>query len=238
MAEGDFFQFGNVVFPLADQAAGASLLAVCDPALAKIQDYLAFEIDHWLDKVVTSTLSRGTPPVGKNIAMRLSVEPVILNVKADQLRFPLFCVWRNESAHSDRTKNWRQDVHRMSWSYSLPAMTLEWADKFAHVLHAVVDIVNYALHAGHDPAYNNDEHVIGDNQITSAWTLSTRYGPYQLGEMTDTKFYSVFGELQVVEQSRPTRLGLPDYAGSSLSVTDESTQENNPTTVVEATVDA
>lgn len=232
MSDPQVFQFGSVVFPLADQAAGTSLLSVCDPALAKLIDFLAFEIDTKLSTALTGTLSSGALPVGKNIAMRLSVHPTEGHTKADLLKWPLFCMWRDTSKMSARTLNWRQDVHTLGWCYVLPPMTLQWADKFAHVLHAVVDIVNGALNYGFDPAYNSGERILGANNISSAQCTQAKYGPYKLGDQTDTIFHGIFGEIEVVEQQRPNNTGLSDFLGADVTVTHQS--EDDVSTVVAA----
>jgi hypothetical protein len=217
MADPQPFQFGSMVFPLPEQVSGASLLSVCDPALGKLIDFLAFEIDTKLAKVITGAM-RPAMPVGKNIAKRLSVEPTDKHTKADSLAFPLFGIWRDESKHTNRTLNWRQDAHRLGWCYCLPPMTLEWADKFAHVLHAVVNIVNGALHQGYDPLFNNGERIVGDNEISSAKCTSAKYGPFQIGDQTDTIFYSVFGEIELIEQTEPNTTGLTPLQGLDLTV--------------------
>lgn len=222
MSDPQPFQFGSIVFPLADQAAGTSLLSVCDPALAKLIDFLAFEIDSKLSTALTGTLSSGALPVGKNIAMRLSVHPTEGHTKADLLKWPLFCVYRGTSKMSAVTLNWRQDVHTLEWCYVLPPMTLLWADKFAHVLHAVVDIVNWSLAQGYDPLYNSGERVIGANKIASAKCVQAKYGPYKLGDQTDTIFHGVFGEIELVEQSEPNTTGLLDLTGADFAVTQQS----------------
>jgi hypothetical protein len=236
VAERDTFHFGDIAFPLADGVAGQSLLAACDPARAKLIDFLAFQINRYVDAALTGALTIGVPRVGKNIAMTLALDPIANVTKAEQVKFPLFCIWPKSSTFDDRTANWRQEVRIMGWGYMLPAMTLEQAAKYEPVLRSVTAIVNHSLHLGYDPAYNDGERVVGDNAIASAKCTRATFEPFQLGDLTDTHLHAVFGELEVRELVMPTTEGLQTLSGTSIKISDESASPGNPSEVVNADV--
>lgn len=228
------FQFGSIVFPLAEQVKGTSLLSICDPALANIINYLSFEINLKLGKVLTSVTKAGNPPIAFNIKRVLSVDPMTHAQNFDQIGFPLFAMWRDRSLMSGRTLNWKQEVNTMQWCYTLPAMTLEQSEKFAHVLHAVVAIVNTMLHEGHDPAYQDDIRVIGANEIASARLLEATYGFHKIGDQTSTVFNSVHGKIEVTEQTMEYTVGLPVSTGTAVTITQQSTDIEVPIEMIDA----
>lgn len=237
MTDFDSYQFGGVVYPLPSQTAGTSLRAVCDPALDKLIEFLAFSIDLKLGTALKDAVAAGNPPIAFNVKKTLGVDPIANVAKSEQVSFPLFCIWRDKSSMSQRTLNWRQDIHKMGWAYMLPPMTLEQADKFSHVLHAVVTIVNESLNQGFDPAYNSGERVVGGNLIVSARCTEARYEPYRLGDLTESHFHSVFGDLEVTEQGEPYTTGLTPITGIDTTITDESVQESNPIEIDKITTD-
>lgn len=215
------FEFGNVVFPLTAQPTAGSLLAVCDPALAKLIDFLSFRINAYIATALRDVTGGKNPPIPITIRRALSVDPIANVTTTEQVAFPLFAVWRDRSKMSDRTLNWRQDVHDMGWAFMLPAMTLEQGEKYAHVLHAVVDIVNTSLRQGYDPAYNSGERIFLTTNISKAMCTEARYEPYKIADLTETRFYSVFGNLEVVEQQEPYTVGLSTFVGADLTVTQQ-----------------
>jgi hypothetical protein len=223
-----FYQVGDVVYPLDAVSSNTALLEVCDPALFHIINYLAFEIDDKLGAVLTSATGRGNPPVGANIRKKLWVNPLENVEKADQVAFPLFAVWRGDSKMAGKTLNWRQDKNEMGWCYALPAMTLEQSLRFAPVLHSVVTIVNESLFQGFSPGYNDGMKIIGGNNIASAKCIEVRYGVMHVGDQTDVHFHSVFGKIEVIEQTMPNTTGLVDLEGTDFTVTDMKSDTDLP----------
>lgn len=221
MADFEIFQVGDLAFPLDAVPSNSALLGLADPGLAVLLNYLEFEINRKLGDFLSSATGRKNPPVATNIRKVLWLDPILNVEKADQVAFPLFCLWRGESKFSSKSLNWRQDANVMGFSYSLPAMALEQALRVAPVLHAIVTIINESLYQGFDPAYNNGARILGeDTNITSARCTDVRYGVLQLGDLTDTHFQSVFGKLEVIEQTRPNEDGLTTLTGTDFTVTD------------------
>jgi len=91
--EGESFLFGGVLYPLGEQPVAESLLQACDPALAKLIDFLTFEINLKIGLALTSAVARGNPPIAMNIRKVLTVDPFTHAEKAEQLAFPLFAMW-------------------------------------------------------------------------------------------------------------------------------------------------
>lgn len=235
MAEREEFDVGGVHFPLEDQATGTSLLAVCDPALSALIAFLAFRINAHLAAALTGAVAAGNPPIGMNIRKTFSIDAITLIAKAEQTSFPFFFVARKRVRFNDRTANWRQGTGVLTWGYVLPAMTLEQAEKFLHVLQAVTSIVEHSLYLGFDPNYNGGERML-DSGIVSARLTDARFEPYRIGDLTDTHFHAVVGEIELVEQVMPTEAGMQTLTKTSVKVTDESTQPGNPADVINAEV--
>lgn len=233
------FQVGSLDFPMPDSLRGASLLESCDPALAKLIDYLSFQIDNKLGRILTNAVNPGTPPIAFNIAKKMSVDPRSHVRSFDQIKFPLFAIWRDKSLMSGRTLNWRQDVHTMEFLYTLPPMTLEWSEKFAHVLHAVAAIIMQTLHVGHDPQYNNDERVVGGNEIGSAKMLECAYEPYHLADQTSTVINALRGRLEVSELSMPHTSNLTPLELTEITITQQDDEDDvtPPITMIVADTD-
>jgi hypothetical protein len=223
-----FFQVGDTEFPLDAVASNTSLLSVCDPALDDLIDYLAYEIDNKLGQVLISATGRANPPIGINIRKKIWVDPLHNVETADQVAFPLFGVWRGESKMSSKTLNWRQDANMMGWCYVLPAMNLEQALRLQPVLRAVVNIVNFSLFQGFDPSYKNAAKIIAGNNIASAKCVEVKYGTMHIGDQTDVHFHSVFGKLEVIEQTMPNTNGLVDLEGTDFTVTDKKNDADLP----------
>lgn len=236
MAEYDEFDVGGAHFPLSDQAAGASLLALCDPALAALIPFLAFRINRGLAEALKGAVAAGNPPIGANIRKTFSTDALTNIAKAEQTAFPFFCVHRKSALFSDRTGNWRQGKATLGFAYVLPAMTLEQAEKFSHVLHAVAGIIEHSLYIGFDPNYNDGERLLDVSGIASARLIEVRYEPYRIGDLTDTHFHAVVGDIEVVEQVMPTTTGIQTLSGTAVKITDESAQPGDPVDVINAEV--
>jgi hypothetical protein len=236
VADFDTFVIGGVTYPLTTQATGTSLVDVCDPALAKLISFISFRVNLYLGDALTGAVAAGNPPIGANVRRTFSQDALSLIAKAEQAAFPFLAIWRKKSKFDDRTSNWRQDTCTMGFAYVLPPMTLEQGEKFAHVLHAVTVIVKHSLYLGFDPAYNDSERIFETSGIASARLTTATYEPYRIGDLTDTHFNAVVGELEVVEQVTPSDGGLQKLTVSTVKITDESTQPGNPDDVINARV--
>lgn len=234
MAEREQFTFGDINFPLEDGTPGVSLLATCDPARAKLISFLSAQLDRYIGEALTGSLSAGAPRATKNVARTLSVDPVANVVKAEQVGFPLFCIWPKSSTFDDKTSNWRQEIRILGVAYMLPKMTLEQAEKYEPILRSVVAVLNHSLYLGYDPNYNNGERVVGDNRITSAKLVRGTYEAFQIGDLTDTQSHAFFGEIELREMVQPNDVGLAPLTGANLKITDGTEQPGNPVDAINA----
>ena len=220
------FQYGGTVFPVPATTANQSLLASCDPALAKLIDFFEWRINRYLGTALTAASL--TPPITKNVMNTISVDWQTVS-RSEQVRFPLLAVWRIESTKIEyKSTEWQQDVGRIGWAYVLPPMTLEQGKKFSHVCRSVSSIVHHSLLAGHDPAYNNDERILVAGNIMRARPVSVRYGTSPMGDETDTHFWGVFGVLEVTERTQPYTEGVYEMTHVQTVVTDDGAQPGNP----------
>ena len=233
MATYDHYDVGAVHFPLLEADAGASLLAQCDPALSKIISFLAFRIDRGLGDSLVGAVQAGAPTIPRNVRKTYSTNALVNISKGEQAQCPFLAVYRQKSHFADRTTNWRTDSTTLGFAYVLPAMTFEQAEKYAHVLHAVAVIIEHSLYMGFDPNYNDGERLV-DVGIASAKLTEAKYEPYRLGELTDTHFHAITGDIGLVEQIMPTEDDLQPLTGINLKLTDESVQPGNPVDLINA----
>ena len=234
MAAYEQFDVGGIHFPLEEAPAGASLLSACDPALSKILAFLAFRIDRALGDSLTGAVQAGAPSIAKNVRQTFSTDALTNIAKAEQFSCPFLAVFRHRSRFEDKTTNWRQDSATLGFSYVLPAMTLEQAEKYSHVLHAVAVIIEHSLYMGFDPAYEGGERLLDSAGISSAKLIDVKYELFRVGSQTDTQFHAVTGDIGVVEQIMPTDSGLQALTGMSVKLTDESVELGNPVDLINA----
>lgn len=234
MAAYEQFDVGGIHFPLGEARPGASLLTACDPALEKILSFLAFRIDYALGDALTGALQAGAPTVGRNVRQTFSTDALNNAAKAEQVSFPFLSVYRRRSRFEDKTTNWRQDSSTLGFSYVLPAMTLEQAEKYSHVLHAVAVIVEHSLSLGFDPSYNQGERLLDSAGISSADVVDVKYELFRIGTATDTHCHAIIGDINVVEQVMPTLSGLQPLTGINLKATDESAIPGSPVDLINA----
>jgi hypothetical protein len=165
--------------------------------------------------------------------MSISVNPSDV-AKIDQLAFPLLAIWRKNSEKSQKTTNWQQAAWKLGIAYIYPPLSAEQSLKLHPALNAVGQIVANRLHYGRDPGYNSGERIFTANDIAACRLETSEIGRWDVDKGLD--FHGWFGQLALTEQEMPTTEGLQRLTVSSVQATDQSTQEGNPTEVVNAVV--
>lgn len=220
------FQYGKAIFPL-DAGTNTSLLPVCDPALAKILDYLRFAIRKYAETAILSAI-RTTKPIDRDeyvlSSAVMQVVPVDPSTIAgiEQLQFPLWCGWPKSTKYGSRTLNWVQDVRTIGLAYVLRPFVAHQAILWTPLLNSISQICNAALTTGHDPDYNGDERVLLQNKITSAKLISADFGHYDFaGKATPPFFPAWVAELELTEQVQPYSAGVASFDGADVTVTQQ-----------------
>lgn len=223
------FQFGDTAYPLPAQTANTSLLTVCDPALDALILFLKWRINSCLGTALTGATSAGTPPIAANVQATMSLDPLENCERMEQFPgWPLFAMWRKSSTFAMRTNNWLQEVCTLGWAYCLPPTSLGYAQKYAHVLKSVVNIIAASLSAGRDPGYLSGARVLDTYNIADAVLTRCEYGKWEIGEGTGNLFHAVYGEMQISEGVVSYSTGMQTLTGIDTSTTDESVEPNNP----------
>lgn len=231
MAEFQVFQYGGVQYPLIAVDPGTELLSICDPILATLLDFFEYRIGYYLGDVLTSASTGGHAPITSAVETKIAVDPEILS-KADQFKFPLLAVWHMRSDLRDQSTNWRERTRRLGISYVLPPLSAAQEIRILPLLSSVEAVIDHSIKQGFDPGFNSGERVFLDTRKAQLMTGSI--GRYPFGDTID--FHAWRGEMDLVETMRPTSDGLSEYVGSSITITDESVQEGNPITLVQASI--
>lgn len=230
------FQYGATVFPVAAGTA-VTLLPSCDPSLAKLIDYTAFMIRRYLDDAVVDVADlkktdNQAIPIESAIEMVAPVNPDTI-ARAEQFQFPLWCMWRKSAVYSERTGNWIQDVSMVGAAYIFPPLSAIQSIRLTSALTSVSQIVNYAINTGHDPAYNSDERIVRDNNISKVRLLSADFGHFDFaGKQTPPYFPAWVGEIELTEQQTPYVVGLTNLTGSDVTVTHQA--KDSASTIITA----
>lgn len=231
-AEFGAFKYGKVQYPLAAQAGDASLLAVCDPAVAKLLDFWQSILTTYLAPALLSAAS-GVAPITEIVGTAISINPADV-AKFDQLSLPIVAIWRKSSVKSQRTANWQQAIWKMGAAYIFPPLSAEQAIKLHPALNAVGQILSNRLHYGFDPSYNSGERIFLDNDIAACKLVSSEIGRWDVDKGLD--FHAWLGELEMTEQEMATTEGLQSLSGASFKISDESASPGNPVEVVNAVI--
>jgi hypothetical protein len=216
------FNYGLAAYPLPTVTSGSSLLKTCDPALAKILDFLKFAIETYAGDAIESAASLSKAPIASAVVQVAGINPGII-AKMEQWPFPSLFGWRTKAKHEGRTFNWVEDVSNVSIAYILPPLNASQSILFLPLLTSIAHVCHYALKAGHDPAYNSDERIVVDNGMTSARLLSGEYGAFQFEDAKDSYFPSWVGEIELIEQTLPNTTGVADLVATDFTITNQNT---------------
>lgn len=214
------FQIGGAQFPLVAAPSNPSLLKVADPALAKILDFFSYMITTYVGDALVAAAALGHAPITDAVAQVAPINPDVI-AKAEQWQFPLLCGWRQSSKDNDRTLNWRQGVAMVGLAYILPPLSPTQRVTLEPILSAVGKVCNYAFAQGTDPGYNAGERIFLTASISRARLMTEQFGTFKFSDAKEDYFPSWLGELEVTEQVEPYTVGLSDFAGADLTVTQQ-----------------
>lgn len=230
------FQYGASVYPI-DPSGAPTLLSVCDPALAKILDFLKFSILKYANAAVTTMLSipstdRSTVTIQSAVGEVIPVDPDTV-AKVYELQLPLLCGWPVSTKYDDRTLNWTSDIRLIRLAYVLPAFTVMQSAFWSPLLNSISQICNAALKAGHDVDYNADERILKANSISAARLVSAEFGSYDLHNKREPPYFPCWiGELELVQQVQPYSVGDIPFAGADFTASHQ--QRGNISTFISA----
>lgn len=228
------FKYGNTVFPI--QNSSPTLLTSCDPSLAKILDYLSTMITAYAGEALLSlgeirATDNQAMPLQRAVAMVAPIEPDTI-AKVEQFQFPLVCAWRKSAKYEERTANWISDVTKLGFAYILPPLTGHQSIIYTPFLNSVAQLCNYALNTGHDVAYNNDERIALNNNISRLRLLTGTFGSYDFAGKGLPPYWPAWvAEIELTEQQTPYVVGIPSLTGTDFTVTQ---QEKETSTVITA----
>lgn len=230
MTENAAFTFGGVTYPLASQASDTSLLALCDPTIAKLVAFLASVLETHVGAALVGAAD-GVAPIAAMVANTISLNPSDVS-KVDQLDFPLLAVWRKASEKKSRTGNWVHSEWRIGVAYILPPLSAARAIQLHPALNAVEQAIVNRLHLGYDPAFNSGERILAAAGIAACRVDKSEIGRWDVSNELD--FHGWFAELVVSEQESPNTAGLHPLTGINVKATDGSDQSGNPVDLINA----
>lgn len=214
------FKIGGAVFPLVAAPSNPSLLKVADPGLAKILDFFSFMVTTYVGDALLAAAALSSAPIGDAVAQVAPINPDVI-AKAEQWQFPLLCGWRQSSKDNDRTLNWRQGVATVGLAYVLPPLSPTQRACLDPILSAVGKVCNYAFAQGSDPGYNVGENIFITTSISRARLMTEQFGTFKFSDAKEDYFPSWLGELEVSEQNEPYTVGLDDFDGADITITQQ-----------------
>lgn len=236
------FQYGSTVYPLVAGEA-TSLLPVCDPALAKILDYLKFAILKYANAAIIATVAipetdDSATTIQSAIRQVAPIDPDTI-ARAEQWQFPLWCGWSKSVKYNHKTLNWVCDVRRVGLAYILPPLTASQSIRWLPILNSISEICNAALAAGHDVDYNDNERILVDNQITAARLISADFGAYDFAGSGKPPYFPAWvADLELEKKQSSYTTGLVDFDGADIVATHQSDDDLSTTIAANASIGA
>lgn len=236
------FQYGKSVYPL-DVGTNTSLLPVCDPALAKVLDYLRFAIRKYADPAVLAALQIPTTDVTaatiqSAVQQVVPIDPDTI-ARHEQFQFPLLAGWSKSTKYDDKSLNWTLDKRTIWLAYILPPLTGYQSVIWTPLLNAVSHICHTALRAGGDVDYRSGERIAADNIINSIRLVSADFGHYDFaGKQTPPYFPAWVAELELVEQQAAYTTGLTPFAGADVTITQQALDDVSTIVAANAAIGA
>lgn len=224
MTENAAFNFGGVRYPLSAQPSDTSLLAICDPTVAKLTDFFKSILETHVGPALIGAAA-GVSPITQMVAMTIPINPSDVS-KVDQLDFPLLAVWRKASEKKNKTSNWVHSEWRFGAAVIYPPLSASQAIQLHPSLNSVEQVITNRLHLGYDPSFNDGERILEAAGIAACRVLSSEIGRWDVSN--DLDFHGWFAELIVSEQEMPNSEGLHPLTGANLKITDGTEQVGNP----------
>lgn len=231
------WQYGAAVYPIPTVTPATSLLASCDPALAKLLDFFSFMLTTYAGDAIVGASGGGTEsPITAAVVQVAPIDPTTI-AKAEQWQFPGLFGWRKSSKYNERSLNWRQDTTLLGIAYVLPPLSPSQQVRMLPLLTSVGHIISYALHQGFDPGYNAGEKVIASNSITQARLISAEFGQLAFDDAKPSYFPTWVGEVELIEQTLPNTTGLDTLVGTDVTVSQQDSDAAPPVNIVLAATD-
>jgi len=222
------FQFGGVQYPLTGLDPTLGLLAIADPTIKLILDYLATGFQFYMGGALLAAATQcNATSIQSTVAYKLPADPEV-GPRLEQLKFPCLCAWRVSGRYDFRTTQKRERIATVKVAYILPPLTAGQYERLTPVLRAVGDMVEYLTERGGDPSYNAGDTVWTTNSIARVLLKSEEYTVAPFTRDESLSFHAWIGELEVYEQSMPFSTGFNPYVDSSTVIADDSTTPGSP----------
>lgn len=140
------FKHGGVEYPLKAETTN-TLLKDSDPAIHYALDLLATVIDEYIGERLLAQAALEGFNLPSAVETRIHYEPSPF-LQSHEMVFPIFALYRSESAWDSHTVTFDKDTSIWSWAYILPPLTPRQIDKLNPILRSVEVVVStFASHS-------------------------------------------------------------------------------------------
>lgn len=225
------FKHGGVEYPLTSATTNA-LLKDADPAL------------HYAILLFTSVLNTYVGPrllaeaalhdlrFPSAVEKTLHYEPTPF-LLADDLTFPLFCLYRSEEAWAERTVHFGQSLAQWEWAYVLPPLGPAETEALHPILRTVAVVMREFAARSWDPDYSAGQTLRDLSGIQKMMPGPVSYGKLELVDKQDKFWRAVTGKLFVQERDDIVATAFDDFAGANVSLDVEASDQTTISDVVQ-----
>lgn len=225
------WKHGSVVYPLTDDTSN-TLLFDADPAL-----YYAIELFTEVIKVSVgdrllsqSALHGYAFPSAVEKTIHYEPTPFLL---ADEIVFPLFCLYRSEEQWEHHTASFEKDSSVWEWAYVLPPMEPAAIAAIHPILRSVSVAVSKFAMRSFNPDVADGNTLRDLSGIMKMHAGPVRYGTFEPAEGERKWWRALMGKLFVQEKSDFVLEDLKTFEGANISA-----PIDTPDGVTDAVVDA
>lgn len=188
-----FQRFGDLDLPIeGSDVTSGRLFSAFDPGrdamLALFKAAICQELGHH-PTTAASTSAWYTARTGTALATAEPIETTLTEAPRRSLfrgaryDFPLLCLYRVSTVHSELTLGHDQQVTTWGLDYVLGPLVSSDYERLGGAMNAVRKIVSLVIRRGHHPAYESDAIQFGDDhgRFTSIRILNDQEGPATMG---------------------------------------------------------
>lgn len=210
------FKHGGVEYPLTASTAN-TLLKDADPGLY----YALLLFESVLNTYVGPRLRAQAAihdlrfPSAVEKTLHYEPTPFLL---ADDLAFPLFCLYRSEEAWAERTVHFGESMAVWEWAYVLPPLGPAETEALHPILRTVAVVMREFAARSWDPDYSSGQTLRDLSGIQKMVPGPVSYGKLELVDKQDKFWRAITGKLFVRERDDIVAAAFDSFDGADVSL--------------------
>jgi hypothetical protein len=212
------WKHGGTEYPL-DAATDDDFLKVADPAVYYTLRLFESAINAYAGDALLARAAAEGLNFPSAVRKMLHYEPTP-HLLADQMEFPLLCVYRSKEQWDEKSASHQQDASVWEWAYVLPPLTPRQIDKLNPILRSISAIVSSFAMQSYDAEGDFEGGAtlrdLSGIQKMAAGTVS--YGNFEPVDGNGQWWKAVTGQMLVSERSSIVEEAFPSFEGANLRI--------------------